>query len=116
MSVVEREEGGRQPSDAVEMVDGGRRRSDVMETEDGDCWSNGCGGERRGKAVVEDHATTVRTPRGVESDFSGRTQQRSERNTRRTVMLGRSECHGPRQRELPYDLTNACEYYRNDNR
>jgi hypothetical protein len=34
-SAVEREEGGRRPSDAVEMADGGRRRSDAMEM-DGD--------------------------------------------------------------------------------
>jgi hypothetical protein len=82
MSVVEREKGGRRPSDAVEMADGGRRRSDAMEMEDGDRWSNDCGGERRGKAVAVDHVMTVRTPRRVESDFSGRTQQRSERNTK----------------------------------
>jgi hypothetical protein len=50
--------------------------------------------------------------------FLGEHSNRAKKHEdeRRTVMLGRSECHGPRQRERPYDLRNPCEYYRNDNR
>jgi hypothetical protein len=98
VSSVEKEEGGRWCSDAVEMDDGGRRSGRR---------------ERCCEAVAMDHAATVSTVLQVESNFSKRRLQLDERNTKTSTgenLLGRSEFCGRCQPKRPIDQTPGCKH------